>query len=49
MDNHKRHFNLDSILYARKNAITLVIFPTRFSHQLQPLSVRVMRKYKGKL
>jgi len=49
MDNHKRYFSLDSILYARENAITLVIFPPRCSHKLQPLGVEVMRPFKGKL
>jgi len=49
MDNHKRHFTLDSILYARENAIILVIFPRRSSHQLQPLCVGLMGLFKGKL
>jgi phenylpropionate dioxygenase-like ring-hydroxylating dioxygenase large terminal subunit len=43
------HCILDSILYAKENAITLVTFPPSCSHRLQPLGVGVMRPFKGKL
>ena len=49
MGNHESNCNLDSILYARENGITLVTFPPHCSHQLQPLDVGVLGPFKGKL
>ena len=45
----KIYCNLDSILYARGNGITLVIFLPRCSHRLQLLDVGVRRSIKYKL
>jgi hypothetical protein len=49
LDNYKSYCTLDSIIYAKQNAITLVALPHRFSHRIQPLDVGVMRPFKGKL
>jgi hypothetical protein len=45
----KIYCNLDSILCARENGITLVIFLPLCSHRLQLLDVGVRRSFKYKL
>jgi len=45
LHNNESHCDLDSILYARSYAITLVTFPPRCCHWLQPMGVGMMRKF----
>jgi hypothetical protein len=37
LDNHDSHLSIGSIDYCKQNGVTVLNFPTRCSHKLQPL------------
>jgi len=46
MDNHISHLSIDAIDMAKENGLTLLTFPPKCSHKLQPLDVGVYGPFK---